>query len=156
MCHIRFLVPTWCRRKLLRPVRVAVDLDLLNPDLGKVLAMPLQLFVLLLPLVMEDQDFIAPTFPLDRSQNPGITRLDDRASLAGERQDFAELNLPVLMGGRRLNFQNVARRDAILFAACANDSVHKPSHAPTERALKLTDGILGAGAGGNSAGRQAP
>src|SRR5271170_4917471 len=91
--------------------------------------MPLQLLVLLLPLVMEDQDLGAASFAENGADHLGVCRLRDRARLTGDGQDFAEFDGIVLARRSLFNLENIARGDAILFPACADDCVHNFSPA---------------------------
>src|SRR5690242_11392958 len=113
-------------RQLGRAEGLTVIGDLSYPHGGKRLAMSAQLFVLLFPLVMEDQDFFVTAF---------LDHLSGDARLAGSLAELAfaaahaqniELNVAVL-GAELLDPHYVSGRHSILLSTGANHRVHTHS-----------------------------
>src|ERR1700759_2738013 len=116
---------------LLGGVGVAIDLNRIDADLGVALPMPLQLLVLLLPLVVEDQDLVPAAFAehsAEHAQRRGVRqRVVLRAVRAGDTQHIAEFDGAVLACRNLLNLHNVARGDTVLLSTGTNDRVHTSS-----------------------------
>src|SRR4029077_18571999 len=108
----------------------AVEGDLSDPYSGKRLPMSVNLFVLLLALEMEDQNFVRAATFHDLAANHCAGARADRALLAGNGKNVIELNGIAVSGGQFLHFYNVAGCDAVLLPPGANYRVHNSLHRP--------------------------
>src|SRR6185503_15675211 len=102
--------------------------------------MSLQLLVLLLPLEVEDQDFIAAALTHDRADDLCGRRAAEGAGIAGKRQHIAEFQSAVFVGNGLFNFDHVAGGDAILFTTGADDRVHNSSERPLSGRASIFSG----------------
>src|SRR5579862_5341915 len=97
--------------------------DLVHFDAREVLAVSDGSLVLFLTLELECQELDAAAMGLDRALNTRTSRACARRYLIAvdQRQYAAELDLGSDVAQKRLYFNRIARRDAILFPACFND-----------------------------------
>src|SRR5580704_2614509 len=102
------LVRTDFGRLLRGAVAVAVHFDGVDADLGVILTVTLHLLVLLLALVVEDQNLLAASFAHHGGENLRGRGVGD-AVVAGEGQDFAELDGAILAGCCLFNLDHIAR-----------------------------------------------
>src|ERR1700761_4595620 len=114
----------------------AIDLDAVDPNLGISLTVTLELLVLFLALEVEDQNLVSPSIAQDGSQHLALGRLGDGGVPIGKSEHVVELYSGVGFATDLLNLHHIARSDAMLFPACADDSVHKPSTRRTTPAFE--------------------
>src|SRR5207248_7304220 len=113
------------RRQVRRGEALPVEADLADAYRRERLAMPAQLLVLLLALVMEDQDLVAPALFHDGADHtrPGF-RTANLAFAAADRQHVAKLN-HAFFSRRALDANYVSKRNTILLSAGADHRVHR-------------------------------
>src|SRR6185437_11767833 len=103
---------------------LAVKGDLSDPYGGKRLAMAVNLFVLLLPLEMEDQDLVRASAFHHLAGDHGALAGANGACLGGNRQHVIEFHRIALRGRKLLNLYYVSGRHTILLPPGANHRVH--------------------------------
>src|SRR6185312_2774839 len=117
---------------------LAVKSDLSNPYGGKRLAMPVNLFVLLLPLEMEDQDLVRASAFHHLAGDHGALSRANGACLGGNRQHVIKFHRIALRGRKLLNLYYVSGRHTILLPPGANHRVH--NSLPLSRQLSQSQG----------------
>src|SRR5262245_50928650 len=106
---------------------LAVGQDLGDAERSQKLAMTLLAAVIRAPLLLEDDDLVAPPLrdDLGRDHGPGDGRAPGfGTALAAEQDDLGKLDDIAGLASDLLDFNNVVWRHAILLAACANDREH--------------------------------
>src|SRR5579864_1484711 len=127
-------------RKLRRSELLAIESDLSDSHRAERLPMSSQLLVLLLPLVVEDDNFLAAAFAENFAGHQGTRSRTRNLPFAGrDCQHVAKFNLAVLRA-LRLKAQHIAGRHSILFSTCADHRVH--SYASVCRQPKCAAAIV--------------
>jgi hypothetical protein len=105
-------------------VAEVADEDLFDLDFDEALAVPLELLVLLLALVVEDEELVATAFGDNLGYDLGAGEVGlELALIEGDGDDFGELDGAVVVLGL-LDADGVAGGDAVLFTTGFDDCVH--------------------------------
>ena len=108
----------------------AAGQNLGDADRRQILTVTLLAAVILPALLLEDDDLLAAMMldELRGDRRPGDQRRADlRIAIAGDHQNIGEFDDIAGIAGNLLDIENVFGGNPVLFAACANDSVHGQS-----------------------------